>query len=223
MPILGIQRARPAFKETDGNAWKRLIMTEFETHPKTNKYDDEELKGIVAEIRNGNVSAYDKLVERFSHPIFNFIYRTLGNIQESEDLVQEVFLAVFRYFHTYQEKYRLSTWIFTIAHRKAVKHLRQRKNSLLSADNDWLRKFRVFKEKLNDSTFGDPRQSESVSSETIGEALDFLPTAYRQVFVLNYIENLSYKEIAEILDISEGSVRMKLYRGRRFLRKKLKA
>ena len=85
---------------------------------------DEEL---IARFQNGDTYAFDLLVRRYKDPLLNFIYRFLGDIVESEDIVQETFYRVYKNKHYYKEVAKFSTWIYTIAGNLAKTELRRRK------------------------------------------------------------------------------------------------
>ena len=90
----------------------------------TNQPTDEEL---IARFQNGDAYAFDLLVKRYKDPLLNFIYRFIGDLVESEDIVQETFYRVYKNKHYYKEVAKFSTWIYTIAGNLAKTELRRRK------------------------------------------------------------------------------------------------
>lgn len=179
---------------------------------------------LIASLRAGMEDAYETLIQRFEHPVFNLVSRLLDDPADAADVVQEVFLKVFRNIGCFRQDASLKTWIYRIAVNEARNHRRwfsrHRRNEVgLDAEpgdahgfQDWL---------------PDPGRSPfeaAVDQETqtlIEEALQQVNPNFRAALVLREIEGLSYEEIAEILDISLGTVKSRILRGRDALRKSL--
>ncbi|HEX4232271.1 MAG TPA: sigma-70 family RNA polymerase sigma factor [Bryobacteraceae bacterium] len=181
--------------------------------------DDRILRGL----RAGIESAYEELIDRYQQPVYSIVYR-LGSGADACDVVQEVFLKIFRNVGSFQEKSSLRTWIFRIAVNEAHNHRR------------WFArhcKREVAIEKNEDEyTYSlehapDPGRSpfdQALDSETralIERALAEINPVFRAAVVLRDIENLSYEEVAEILQVSLGTVKSRILRGREALRREL--
>jgi RNA polymerase sigma-70 factor, ECF subfamily len=174
-------------------------------------------------LRAGIETAYEELIDRYQQPVFGMVYRLLGNQTDSSDVVQEVFVKVFRGVGSFREKSSLRTWIYRIAVNEAHNHRRwfSRHTRWEVAMADEEQENRLF-----DST-ADPGPSpfeRAASNETrlhIEEALDRINPVFRTAVVLRDIEDLSYEEIAEILQISMGTVKSRILRGREALRREL--
>jgi len=174
-------------------------------------------------LRAGIEAAYEELIDRYQQPVYGMVYRLLGNQSDSSDVVQEVFVKVFRGVGSFREKSSLRTWIYRIAVNEAHNHRRwfsrhTRWEVALTDDQQ--------ESRLLDST-ADPGPSpfeRAASNETrllIEEALDRINPVFRTAVVLRDIEDLSYEEIAEILQISMGTVKSRILRGREALRREL--
>ncbi len=179
---------------------------------------------LVAGLRTGMEDAYETLIQRFEHPVFNLVSRLLDDPADAADVVQEVFLKVFRNIGCFRQDASLKTWIYRIAVNEARNHRRwfsrhRRQEVGLDAEpgeahgyQDWL---------------PDPGRSPfeaAVDQETqalIEAALQQVNPHFRAALVLREIEGMSYEEIAEILDISLGTVKSRILRGRDALRKYL--
>ena len=172
-----------------------LYMVEGEM----NRIGDDEL---VERYRNGDVEAFDTLVERYGKPLYNFIFKMLGNRTESEDVLQEVFLRVIRNAGRYKMKGRFKSWIFTIANRLAISELRHRsKRRVLSLDE----RFGTGESELElHDVVGDERYLPDVLTERkelgekLDEAIQSLPLSQRQVLVMREFSGLQFREIARI-------------------------
>jgi RNA polymerase sigma-70 factor (ECF subfamily) len=172
---------------------------------------------VVQAYLEGDRRAFDMLVDRYQRRLLNFVYRTIGDRERAEDLVQEVFIRVHRHLHRFDQSKKFSTWIYTIASNLAKNELRNRSRNPLVL-------FQTIK-KDND---GDqrPLQFEDLHSrpddlfrkrhlrELVGWAVAQLPEHHRIVFVLRELEGKTYEEIAEITDCNLGTVKSRLNRAR---------
>lgn len=179
---------------------------------------------LVSELRGGLDSAYETLIDRFEVPVFNIVSRLLDDPSDASDVAQEVFLKIFRNIASFRQDSSLKTWIYRIAVNEARNHRRwfsrHRKQEVgLEADpgetqgyQDWL---------------PDPGRSpfemavDRETRELIENALAQVNPRFRSALVLREIEGLSYEEIADILEISLGTVKSRILRGRDALRKLL--
>ena len=184
----------------------------------------EEDARILRGLRAGVESAYEELIERYEHPIYSTVYRLLGNQSDACDVVQEVFLKVFRGVNSFREQSSLRTWVYRIAVNEANNHRRwfarhcRREVSLEKECTD------------QDHVIGfaqDPGPSpydQALDSETrvlVERALIRVNPLFRTAVILRDIQNMSYEEIAEILQISLGTVKSRIVRGREALRREL--
>lgn len=179
---------------------------------------DEEL---IERFQEGDLYAFELIVKRYKNQLLNFIYRFLGNAEEAEDLVQETFLRVYRNRKAYQKVAKFSTWIYTIAGNLAKTELRKRKrrrffsiSELGYNDKD----YDISDENYNPERDVDGRIKESIIHEKIME----LSPKFREVIILRDVQQLSYEEISEIVNIPLGTVKSRVNRGRLKLQEKLK-
>lgn len=179
---------------------------------------DEEL---VAAILDGEAALYTDLVQRYQGRLVNYLNRFLGNHEESQELCQEVFLKVYRALDRYNPKYRFSTWLFRVARNAAIDLLRKRRLKLVpiqrvAADGET-------QEWEFPSEDKDPyRVLRNVERrEAIGAAIDGLKEEYRELIQLRHFAEMTYEEIAEFKGMPLGTVKNKLFRGRRMLKARL--
>lgn len=173
--------------------------------------------GLVTAYLAGEQRAFDELVTRYQTRLLNFVYRTIGDRERSEDLVQEVFVRVYRHLHRFDRSKKFSTWIYTIASNLAKNELRNRARNPLVL-------FQAIKQNWQDDDR--PVQFEDSASrpddlfrkrhlrELVEDAVAKLPGHHRQVFVLRELEGKSYEEIAEITECNLGTVKSRLNRAR---------
>ena len=179
---------------------------------------------LVAGLRAGMNDAYETLIQRFEHPVFNLVSRLLDDPADGADVVQEVFLKIFRNIGCFRQDSSLKTWIYRIAVNEARNHRRwfsrhRRQEVGLDAETG---DANGYQDRLPDP--GRSPFEAAVDQETqalIEAALQQVNPNFRAALVLREIEGLSYEEIAEILDISLGTVKSRILRGRDSLKKHL--
>ena len=173
---------------------------------------------VVSAFLNGEERAFQELVERYQTRLLNFIFRTIGDRERAEDLVQEVFIRVYRHIHRFDRSKKFSTWVYTIASNLAKNELRNRSRNPLVL-------FQTMKGTAREKD-DRPLQFEDTTArpddlyrkrhlrELVEETVAQLPEHHRQVFVLRELEGKSYEEIAEITDCNLGTVKSRLNRAR---------
>jgi RNA polymerase sigma-70 factor (ECF subfamily) len=176
---------------------------------------------LVVRARRGNQAACREIVRRYERPIFNLIVRMVRDRALAEDLSQETFLKAFSRLDRYDSQYKLSNWLFKIAHNTVIDHLRRRKGEMLPLEA--LGQC----DKVPADLTGDPATSplddlvRAEVAQTIECAMTGLRPEYRQVVVLRYHEDLSHEEIAHIMGLPVGTVKSHLHRAREQLAKAL--
>ncbi len=179
---------------------------------------DEEL---IARFQDGDTYAFDLLVKRYKEPLLNFVFRFLGEKTEAEDIVQETFLRLFKNKHYYKEVAKFSTWIYTIAGNLAKTELRKRKRRKLFSISHYMQTEKDYD--IPDETSSPERDTNSViTDKIIQKAIDKLSPKFKQVIILRDIQQFSYEEIADIVDIPLGTVKSRVNRARLKLQEDLK-
>ena len=173
--------------------------------------------GVVTAFLGGEERAFEELVDRYQARLLNFVYRTVGDRERAEDLVQEVFIRVYRHLHRFDRSKKFSTWVYTIASNLAKNELRNRSRNPLVL-------FQTVKKNWDDEDR--PLQFEDTTSrpddmyrkrrlrELVEQSVAQLPEHHRSVFVLRELEGKSYEEIAEITGCNLGTVKSRLNRAR---------
>lgn len=184
-----------------------------------NNLTDEEL---IKEFQDNNtLEAYEILVRRFKDPLTNFVYRFVGDRDACTDIVQDTMIKFYLNKDSYKSFAKFSTWIYTIAGNLAKNELkRRRRRIILSLTND--DEERTIQ--IEDKKFISPERAadSEIKGEIVQKALMKVKPVYREVVVLRDIEGLSYEEIAEITDLSIGTVKSRINRGRTQLQHLLK-
>jgi len=182
---------------------------------------------LVRRLKARSVGAFETLIERYQGPIFNLVYRMLGNRAEAEDLSQEIFITVFKQIDGFRGEASLATWLYRIAsnhcinRRKYLSHRRHYTGKSLSdiGDRDELGAGRL------PATDRPPRPDEMAEGlemeRAIQAAISSLDEDHRLVLVLRDVQSLSYEEIVEITGVPAGTVKSRLHRARMALKEKL--
>jgi RNA polymerase sigma-70 factor (ECF subfamily) len=180
---------------------------------------------LMLRVKRGDRAAFAELVEKYRQPLFNFICRTLRDESESEDLAQNVFLQVYKSRQRYQPTAKFSTWLFTIARNLCLNEIRRRSRHPAESieenhgENDDLPQ-RQYEDKKNSLPAENVLQGELATK--IEEAIAQLPETQRTAILLCRQDDLSYEQIAEILDTSLSATKSLIHRGRETLKEKLK-
>jgi RNA polymerase sigma-70 factor, ECF subfamily len=184
----------------------------------------EEDARILRGLRAGIEEAYEELIDRYEQQVYGMVYRLLGNQSDASDVVQEVFLKVFRGVKSFREQSSLRTWIYRIAVNEAHNHrrwfVRHCRHEVSMTDGRAEHAGSL--EYTPDRGLSPFEQTlESEHRTLIEQALTRINPAFQTAVVLRDIQNLSYEEIAEILQVSLGTVKSRILRGREALRREL--
>jgi RNA polymerase sigma-70 factor (ECF subfamily) len=191
--------------------------------PEIKKDEDYEL---VQAINAGRTELFAELVNRYEKKLYNFGLRMCGDVQDAEDMVQDTFLNVFKYLKGFRYETKLRNWIYRIATSACIK--RRRKSKFAPERELSLDEF------MPGEGEGGPREIPDWANVPLGQLLDeelaktvkagidSLPEKYRMILLLRDIEGFSTAEAAQILDLTESNVKVRLHRARLYLRDRLK-
>ena len=172
---------------------------------------------VVQAFLDGEQRAFGELVRRYDNRLVNFVYRTVGDRERAQDLVQETFVRVYRHLHRFDQSKKFSTWIYTIASNLAKNELRNRSRNPLvlfqTLKQNWDADHRPLE--WEDTQFKpDDLFRKRFLREKVEAAVDQLPEHHRVVFVLRELQGKTYEEIAEITGCNLGTVKSRLNRAR---------
>ncbi|HCD52160.1 MAG TPA: RNA polymerase subunit sigma-24 [Balneolaceae bacterium] len=178
--------------------------------------------GLVAAALRGNEASYKKLVDKYDRPIFFHIRKMIKEKEMVEDLVQEVFMKAFKNLDSYSNEYAFSTWLYRIATNHTIDYLRKKKLQTFSINDPVKTKDGEMEVQLPDTSFStDAPVMKQERKEIVQNAIANLPEKYRKVIQMRHMEELSYDEIAEALDLPLGTVKAHIFRARELLYKAL--
>lgn len=185
-------------------------------------------KALVRRARAGEQRAYSELVKRHKRGIERLIRPICRNAttDEVEDLVQESFTKAFLHLNSYSEEYAFSTWLYRIATNHAIDHLRRKKLSVFSisappgggdkSDED-SKDFEI----VDNSWVPEQLMLSEERTHIIEDAIDQLPDNYKKIIKLRHNDDMEYDEIAKVLNLPMGTVKVHLHRARAALGKML--
>ena len=175
---------------------------------------------VVTELQSGSEDAFDALIAHYHAPVYHLLLQMLGNEADAADSSQEVFLKAFRGIKNFRRGSALKTWLYRIAIREALNQRRwfsrHRRNESALDSQDTSEHPALQIEELGPSPFEQlaTHQAQQVVRRALGEVAQ----VFRSAVILRDLEGLSYEEVAEVLDVSVGTVKSRILRGRRALR-----
>ncbi len=179
---------------------------------------------LINQALEGDQKAYAEIVNQYQEKIYNFVFRMVKDRPLAEDITQETFIKAFRALSSFNSEYAFSTWLFKIAANNCIDHFRKKKLKTFSLDTPISVKEGDIQRDYPDTTNVGPEDG-MISQEKrfqIKDAIDSLPRKYRDAILLRHTQDKSYEEIAEELDIPLGTVKVRIFRAREMLKKKLR-
>ena len=181
-------------------------------------------KEFVLEISKGNQQAFRKFVEKYQLTVLKICNGFIHNREDAEDITQEVFIEVYQSIHKFRGEAKLTTWLYRIAVNKSLNHLRKYKlkKNLKSIESLFMINKNIINE-IEDrrNLQPDDNMEQREKAYILHRAISSLSTNQRISFILNKYEDLSYKEIAEIMNTSLSAVESLIHRAKINLQKKL--
>jgi len=175
---------------------------------------------LVTELQAGSGAAFDWLVTYYHAGVYNLVYGILSDAADAADVTQEVFLRAFRGIRGFRRGSSLKTWLYRISVRQALNHRRwcwRHHRQQISIDVDDTRNGCALDLRDVDATPFEQVASQEMQ-EKVRQALSSVPAVFRSAVILRDLEGLSYEEVAEVLDVSVGTVKSRILRGRRLLK-----
>ena len=173
------------------------------------KLIDDEM--LVAQFQSGRQNAFDELMKRYKAKIFSYLLRSVRNYEDAEDITIEVFFKAYRALENWQPKAKFSTWLYKIASNLAIDYHRTKvRHPVYALEDMEIPEANLVATDLH----SDPVQQveDQERGRIIREAVDQLSPKQKAVFMLSRYEGLQIKEVAETLDMAEGTVKIHLHR-----------
>lgn len=172
-------------------------------------------------LKSGDTSAYQQLITVYKKTVYNTCLNLLQNSEDAEDICQEVFVTVFQSIHQFKGASKLTTWVYRIAVTKSLDYVRMKKRKKRFG---FMRS--IFSEESNEPIYDRPNfihpgvlLENKERTEILFRAIDQLPENQKTAFVLSKLEQLSYVEVAEVMEVTVSSVESLLFRAKQNLKK----
>jgi RNA polymerase sigma-70 factor (ECF subfamily) len=177
---------------------------------------------LATRCRNGDLTAFDELVQRYQRRIVHLAYRMTGNADTAEDLAQEVFVRVYTRLHLYDPQRPFAPWLFQVATNVCLNEFKVRHVPTISLDEspdeDSAAPLEIADWTNNPEQLAEKKEFQQL----VQKALLSLPPHYRAVMVLRHLEGMEYEEIAQATGLPLGTVKTNIFRAKEILRNKLK-
>lgn len=181
------------------------------------------VKKRIKQVLKGDQNAFGEIVELYKDKVYLLCYRMLGNRHEAEDMAQEAFIRAYVNIESFNINLKFSTWIFRIATNLCIDRIRKKKpDYYLDAEIAGTDGLTMYSQIAVDGVLPQDELESLELHETIQHEILQLPDKYRSVIVLRYLEELSLKEISDVLDLPLGTVKTRVHRGREALRRQLR-
>lgn len=175
---------------------------------------------LILKAQAGSLPAWNALVRRYEGQVYNFSLRFTGNVDDAQDLMQEVFLGLYRNLEEFRGQAQLSTWLFRVAHNKAIDLARRRSvRPVLNSQSD----YDELSELSSDKPTPEEHLESAQSSDRVCGLLSQLPPAQRMVIELKIYQELTFEEIADLSGISANTAKTRFYTALKKIRELMEA
>ena len=170
------------------------------------------LENIILEAKKGKRNAQNAVIELLWNKVYNYVHGKIRNEEEAEDIAIETFTKVFTKLKLYNEDFDFTTWVISIAHNTMINHIRKSPKVNISLDDDT-----NFLEILEDQPSPEEYLILKQDNDKLITAIAQLREPYQRIIELRYLEDKTYKEIAEELNLSLANVKVRLLRAKQLL------
>lgn len=177
---------------------------------------------LIEEFRAGREESFEELIGRYSTKVHSLASRLTRNSEDAEEVLQDVFVTVYRKIAGFEGKSSFSSWLYRVTVNAAFMKLRKRRQEPAIPLEDILQQAQVVPAlKSPETTFVDAQSIRNEMLEALESAIQRLPDEYRPVFILRDVDGLTSREVGRILDLTIPAVKSRLHRSRLMLRRRL--
>jgi RNA polymerase sigma-70 factor (ECF subfamily) len=179
---------------------------------------------LVHRIVAGEINQFEKLIKSYERLVTHIVFRMVSDNVDREELCQEIFIKVYQNLGSFNFNAKLSTWIAKIAHNHCINFLRKHKLNLLddmSTDKNGEEEFQFTESLHTKSPMPDADSERKERFRNIRTEIENLPDKYKIILTLYHLDEMSYKDIAGVVDMPEGTVKSYLFRARKMLKENL--
>lgn len=182
----------------------------------------DEDKTLVKRALHGEKKAFEMIIRKYQHPLFNYIGRMVREQELALDLTQDVFVKAYASLHQFQPRFKFSTWLFKIASNTVIDHWRKKKIDVLSLDRPWDDNNSQPRFQIPDDEPSSLKRLELAELKAkIESALEKIPLHLKELFVWRHINELSYAEMAEIKSLPLGTIKNRVFQAKEMVRRQL--
>lgn len=182
----------------------------------------DEDKTLVVRALHGDKKAFEMIIQKYQHSLFNYIGRMVREQELALDLTQDVFVKTYASLHQYQPRFKFSTWLFKIASNAVIDHWRKKKIETFSFDQPWDDNENLPRFQIPDNEPSSLKRLELAELKAkIEGALEKIPLHLKELFVWRHINELSYAEMAEIKSLPLGTVKNRVFQAKEMIRRLL--
>jgi len=178
---------------------------------------------LVRKIIAGDQRKFEEIVKLYEHLVTHIVFRMVSDYVDREEICQEVFIKVFQNLEAFNFNAKLSTWIAKIAHNHCINFLRKSKLNLLDdmSNPDEHGEIQFTASLHTESTVPDKESEKNDRANIIRKEIEKLPEKYKIILTLYHIDEFSYKDIEQVVNMPEGTIKSYLFRARKMLRENL--
>jgi len=173
---------------------------------------------LIRNILEGKDGAFEVLIENYKKLVIHIVFRMIYHPSDREDICQDVFMKIFQNLSSFRQEAKLSTWIGRIAYNSCLNHLDKKKALLME---DYWRPEQKWEEVQGDTASPADTAELSDLNEKVQWEMEKMPAKHRTALTLFHVDGLGYDEIAEVMNLPEGTIKSYLFRARHYLKKKM--
>ncbi|KPJ59366.1 MAG: hypothetical protein AMJ46_11565 [Latescibacteria bacterium DG_63] len=177
-------------------------------------------RDLVEGALRGDQGAFERLLNRYKRLVVHIVHRMIANESDAEDAYQEVFMKVYEALPRFRLEAKLSTWIGKIAYNTCINHLNKKRELLF---DDLLPDDRPVDSLLKNHSRPDNQVEGADLAKRVEAEIKIMPVQFRTILTLYHLESMSYREIGEVINLPEGTVKSYLFRARKLLKHRLLA
>ena len=179
-------------------------------------HENEQVLQVIEKVLAGDVNAFSILVDQYKKLVAHIVFRMIYNQTDREDLCQDVFLKIYQNLSHFRADSKLSTWIGKITYNHCLNYINRKKNTVMDqSSQEW-------DEIATENPDPAWKTEQDDRDKRIRAEIEKLPVQYRAILTLYHLEDMSYCEIGEVMNLPEGTVKSYLYRARQQLKEELR-
>jgi RNA polymerase sigma factor (sigma-70 family) len=183
--------------------------------PMDERCDDRQL---IQDILQGKAGAFEELILAYKKLVMHIVFRMVRHPSDREDICQDVFLKIYQNLGSFRQQAKLSTWIGRIAYNSCLNHIEKKKDRLME---DYWQPDQNWEDLEGFNTSPEAAAELSDLNSKVQAEISKMPVNHRTALTLYHVDGLSYQEVAEVMNLPEGTVKSYLYRARQHLKQKL--